>query len=290
MRLLALLAASSAISALATSGAFADPSGNVAISGGLDNLTFSSETDSDTAEGSALQFLASGVYMFTPVLGVQGDVRAAFRTHEQGGLELNTTSLDGALHGFYREQDQFLVGAFFQFGGDQFSTDFFDVDASRNYAGAEAQVYLDNLTLYGQAGLQQYEMDQSGFGFSMNGWFGSVEARYFLTPDFRIDAHVGVSSYDLDFIEAATFTTANVGIGAEYKLENLPISLFASYDFYSTSYDFNGGAAPTIDEQRLLVGVKFAIGEDSLLARDRNGATLKPVEVPYQTFIGPVAP
>lgn len=290
MRLLALLAASTAISALATSAALADPSGNVAISGGLDNLTFSFEGDSETAEGSALQFLASGVYMFTPVLGAQGDIRAAFRSYEQSGMELDTTSFDGALHGFYREQDQFLVGAFFQFGGDQLSSGHFEIDVSRNYAGAEAQVYLDNLTLYGQVGVQQYEMDESGSTLSMNGWFGSLEARYFLTPDLKIEAHVGVSAYDLDFIETVAFTTVSAGIGAEYKLENLPISLFASYDFYSTSYDFDGGPAPTLDEQRLMVGVKFAIGEDSLLARDRNGATLKPVDVPYQTFVGPVVP
>jgi len=289
MRLLALLAASAAVSALATSAALADPSGFVAISGGLNNLTIDYGSGSETADGSALQFLASGVYMFTPVLGAQGDIRAAFRTYDMSGMDVETRSLDGALHGFYREQDQFLVGAFFQFGGDEFSSGLYDIDVSRNYAGAEAQVYLDNLTLYGQLGLQQQEWGQTGYSVSMNGWFGSLEARYFLTPDLKIEAHVGVSSYDLDFIETMTFTTVNAGIGAEYKLENLPVSLFASYDFYSTSYDYDGGSAPTLDEQRLMVGVKFAIGEDSLLDRDRNGATLKPVEMPFQTpFSSPI--
>ena len=137
--------------------------------------------------------------------------------------------------------------------------------------------------------MQQQEWSQSGYGLGTNGWFGSLEARYFLTPDLRIEAHVGVSSYDLDFIETVTFTTVSAGIGAEYKLENLPVSLFASYDFYSTSYDYNGGPAPTLDEHRLMVGAKFAIGEDSLLERDRNGATLKPVEVPFQfPFSAPI--
>jgi hypothetical protein len=290
MRLLVTLAASTAISVIATSAALADPSGFVALSGGLDNLVVDFGGGSETADGSALQFLASGVYMFTPVLGAQGDIRAAFRTYDQGGMEADISGLDGAMHGFYREQDQFLVGAFFQFGGDQLSGGPFDIDVSRNYAGAEGQVYLDNLTLYGQVGLQQYEWNQSGSGISMNGWFGSLEARYFLTPDLRIEAHVGVSSYDLDFIETITSTTVNAGVGAEYKLESLPISLFATYDFYSTSYDYSGSSAPTFDEHRLMVGVKVAIGEDSLLERDRSGATLKPVEVPYQTPFSPIVP
>lgn len=291
MRLLATLAASTALVTLATSATLADPSGYVGISGGLDNLEFSFEDDSETADGSALQFLASGVYMFTPVLGVQGDIRAAFRTYDQDTFDVDSTSLDGAVHGFYREEGQFLVGAFFQFGSDELSDGTFEVDVSRNYAGAEGQIYLDNLTLYGQAGLQQFEMDQFSSSISMDGWFGSLEARYFLTPDLRIDAHVGASVYDLDFIETVTFTTVNVGVGAEYKFENLPVSLFATYDLYSTTADYDSpGETPTLDEHRLLVGVKFAIGEDSLLARDRSGASLKPVESIYPAFIGGAAP
>ena len=292
MRLLATLAASAALSALATSAALADPSGYVGVSGGLDNLETSLGPDSDTADGSALQFLASGVYMFTPVLGVQGDIRAALRTNEAGGTEVDTTSLDGAVHGFYREEGHFLVGAFFQFGGDQLSSGDDELDVSRNYAGAEAQLYVNNLTLYGQAGLQQSNLDWGSSSIGLNGWFGSLEARYFLTPDFRIDAHAGASVYDLDYFITATVTTLNVGIGAEYKLENLPVSLFATYDLYSTSteYDSFPGDTPTLNEHRLLVGVKFAIGEDSLYDRDRSGASLKPVESTYPVLAPPSVP
>lgn len=293
MRLLATLAASAALATFATSAALADPSGYVGISGGLDNLKISYGGDSETADGSALQFLASGVYMFTPVLGVQGDIRAAFRTYEQDELEIEDTSLDGAVHGFYREEDQFLVGAFFQFGGNQLSSDMYELDVSRKYAGAEAQVYLDNLTLYGQLGLQQSDLSQEDLSLPMDGWFGSVEARYFLTPDLRIEAHVGASVNEISYLfETATLTTVNVGIGAEYKLENLPVSLFATYDLHSTTADYDSlpGDSPTFDEHRLLVGVKFAIGEESLYDRDRSGASLKPVESTFQNFSGPPVP
>ena len=82
--------------------------------------------------------------------------------------------------------------------------------------------------------------------------------------------------------------TVNVGVGAEYKLENLPVSLFATYDFYAS--DADGNVETTLlglDQQRVMVGAKFSIGEDSLFARDRSGASLKPVESPMSIFTVP---
>ena len=275
------VAAASVLALLTASPALADPSGYVSISGGLDNMSISGGITNQDIDGSAIQVLASGVYMFTPVLGVQGDVHLTWRSFEFDSADMDATSLDGAVHGFYRESDKFLVGGFVQFGGDRLGTDIGNLDFSRNYAGAEGQVYVDSLTLSGQLGLQQIEIEQSGLGMGMDGWFGSLEARYFLTPDFRIDGRLGVSSYDFDLAQT-TFTTLSIGVGAEYKLENLPVSLFASYDLYSTSVDMP--ASPTFDEHRLLVGAKFAIGEDSLLDRDRNGASLRSVSAPIQPF------
>ncbi len=41
----------------------------------------------------------------------------------------------------------------------------------------------------------------------MDGWFGSIEARYFLTPDLRIEAHVGASVNEINYLfETATLT------------------------------------------------------------------------------------
>ena len=65
--------------------------------------------------------------------------------------------------------------------------------------------------------------------------FGSLEARYFLTPDFRIDAHAGLSTLTDGVVPTTTATTLNLGVGAEYRLENLPVSLFATYDCFTTT-------------------------------------------------------
>ncbi len=98
MRLLATLAASTALVTLATSATLADPSGYVGISGGLDNLNISYGGDSETADGSQpCSSSPAASTMFTPVLGVQGDIRAAFRTYEQDEFEIDDTSLDGAV-------------------------------------------------------------------------------------------------------------------------------------------------------------------------------------------------
>lgn len=271
--------AASALALLSVSPALADPSGFVSIGGGIDNVSVEFGGDSESVDGSAIQLLASGVYMFTPTLGAQGDVVVNWRSHDLMGETYDSNSIDGALHGFYREQDRFLVGSFFQFGGDTLSVDSFEADLSRRYAGAEGQVYLDNVTLYGQIGWQQMEQDAFGTSITADGWFGTFEARYFLTPDLRIDGHVGIATWEQTFPFDVTLTTVNLGIGAEYKLENLPVSLFASYDYYTTSYDQT--PSPTVDRHRFLVGAKIAIGEDSLLDRDRSGASLKPVEAPF---------
>lgn len=276
------LAVASALALLSASPALADPSGFVSIGGGLDSVSYEFNGDSESFDGSAVQLLASGVYMFTPTLGAQGDVVVGWRGHDVGNLTLDSNHIDGALHGFYRESDRFLVGSFFQFGRDEQSIGSFESEINRKYAGVEGQVYLDNVTLYGQLGWQQMEQDFSGFGVKADGLFGVFEARYFLTPDLRIDGHVGVSSWEQNIPFDVTLTTYNLGVGAEYKLENLPVSLFASYDYYTTSYDQAG--SPAIDRHRFLVGAKIAIGEDSLLDRDRNGASLKPVDAP---FFGP---
>lgn len=276
------LAAASAFALLGASPALADPSGFLSIGGGIDGVSYAFDGDSESFDGSAVQLLASGVYMFTPTLGAQGDVVVGWREHDLNGATLDSNHIDGALHGFYREADRFLVGSFFQVGRDEQSVESFELNVSRKYAGAEAQVYLDNLTLYGQAGWQQMQQEISTFDIKADGFFGSFEARYFLTPDLRIDGHIGVSTWEQSIPIDVTLTTVNLGIGAEYKLENLPISLFASYDYYTSTYDQT--FAPTIDRHRLLVGAKIAIGEDSLLDRDRNGASLKPVDAP---FFGP---
>lgn len=271
----AILGAALLLAAPFATPALADPSGFISIGVGPGSYVWQEGPDEDTMSGYAIRGAASGVYNFTPALGVQGDVSFAYTNYEDGDFEAQ--EIDGALHGFFREPDSFLVGGFVQLGRENHFVDGSAWDSyDRVYLGGETQVYLDNLTLYGQAGMQQITPD-ADFAPTFSGWFGRLEARYFLTPDLRIEAHAGFDTQS--FLTALTATTLRVGIGAEYKLENQPVSLFATYDFSTSSN--NEVDDLTLSEHRVLLGAKFALGEESLLDRDRNGASLSPIRTTF---------
>jgi hypothetical protein len=261
--------------------ALADPTGFISIGAGPSEIEIDNSSSSDTfnLDGYALEALLSGSIMLTPVLGIQGDVRFTSRTLEESGNDITTNSFDGALHGFYRESDKFLVGGFVQIGRDDVSyNSTSEGKIDRAYVGGEAQVYLDNLTLYGQAGMQQLDFGGgSSMSIGLNGWFANAEVRYFLTPNLRIEARAGFSTLDFEIL-SATFDTVTIGAGVEYKLDSLPLSLFAKYDYSTTSAEAMMSSDATIGSHRFLVGARFALGEDSLLDRDRNGASLRPVQ------------
>lgn len=276
------LGAALALAAPFATPALADPTGFISIGAGPTGMEVDFGSSSENIDGYAVEALLSGAIMLTPVLGVQGDIRFTSRTLEESGDEMTTKSFDGALHGFYRETDKFLVGGFVQIGRDGVSyNSSSDGTIDRAYVGGEAQVYLDNLTLYGQAGMQQFDTGSGGSpSIGLSGWFANAEARYFLTPNLRIEARAGFSTLELD-IALATFDTVTVGAGIEYKFDTLPVSLFAQYDYSTSTVDAPMGGEPTVGDHRFLVGARFALGEDSLLDRDRNGASLRPVQPTY---------
>lgn len=243
-----------------------------------------SEPIDQEASTLTIQGLASGAYNFTPELGVQGDILVTSLTADFDIYETDKTALDGALHLFYRDPDRFLLGGFVQVGGDTYTFDGDDTQQiARAYAGLEAQLFIDNLTLYGQIGATSISVDDPDLEGS--GWFGTIEARYFLTPDFKIAASAGFVQYDLDFFGTdSTSTNLMVGASAEYKLPELPISLLAKVDYVQASTNqFDAH----VDQTRLMLGVKFAMGEETLQARDRNGASLKPLEL-GDVFLGSI--
>lgn len=239
--------------------------------------------DSDEREtGPNVIGAASVAYSFTPELGVQGDVLLSYEPLEfnTSDATLTATAADLALHGFYRT-DNFLVGGIVQLG--RTSTQFNDNDPNiedRRYAGVEGQLYLDNFTLYGQAGIKDLKAEYQDF----SGYFGKLEGRYFLTPDFRIEAHLGIGTLDVPELDEWVTTTLNVGLGAEYKIADMPFSIFAEYDYYRG--DFERDDDPIGERHRAVIGIRFQIEDETLLDRDRKGPSLEPIE-PGGYFITP---
>jgi hypothetical protein len=215
----------------------------------------------------------SGSYTLDNGFGVQADILANSLAFDTAGGTYDKASTDGALHMYLRSSDQYLLGAFAQFGRDTYEyADALIYEFDRSYGGVEGQVYLDNLTLNAQLGLTGYSA--SAFDADGKGWFGTVEARYFLTPDLKLSANAGLFKVDFEDTPGQKLTNLVVGIGAEYKLADLPLSLTANLDYLHATTDLYDGKHKAT---RALVGLKFALGEDTLLDRDRKGTTLNPV-------------
>jgi len=251
---------------------------SLAIAG--DQLTFTGGGESESIDGLSIEGAASGSYMFSSTLGFQGDLVLNQNTYSNsdfffGPSSLTNRNAEVALHGFYRN-DQYLVGGFAQYGNESFSFEdagAFGVTLDHYYAGVEGQVFLGDATFYGQVGAQQFKAG----GQSINGWFGTFEARYFLQPDFKIDAHIGADSFDYSVEEPGlTLNSWHAGVGAEYRFTGTPFSVFAKYDYTQQSFSLSG--PPTSSDNRILVGAKFNFDTPTLLDRDRSGASLKPVE------------
>lgn len=230
--------------------------------------------DSDTASGVSLEGAASGEYNFSANLGFQGDLVLKSQGFSDSEFS-EDRNVETAIHAFYRN-DQYLVGGFGQYGNDSLTIDGFGEGLSIDhfYGGVEGQAFFGNATIYAQAGAKEFRFE----GENIDGWFGTLEARYFLDPNFKIEAHVGGDTFGGgdDFLKDDMMTTVHVGIGTEYRLPQSPISLFAKYDY--SQHTFAEPGAAVLSDNRVLVGAKFNFDTPTLIQRDRSGASLKPVE------------
>jgi hypothetical protein len=239
---------------------------------------------------------ASAAYQFGGSFGMQGDVVFNYQSFDfpeiLPGLDIldSVKTTDVAGHAFWRN-DSFLLGAFGQYGLT--SADVIGplgVDFDRFYGGAEAQAYFGNFTLYAQAGYQNLDLGIDIPGLDdVDGFFVNAEARYFATENWKlfvkggyntatISADLGGADFELDF---DTFT---VGGGTEYRFADSPLSVFANAEYSHSETDglsdLSGGA---IDEGefgtvKVLAGLKLNLGSQTLLERDRAGASLDPVK------------
>lgn len=270
---LALLAGTS-IASFATMAAAAGPDVFVGIGAGAGQASYN---DEDPVDYGLITGFASGEYNFTPMMGGQVDVVGVVQQFNADD-EYKYTEIDGAAHLFYRDPMKFLVGGFAQIGNHHESdSGKYSADYGRTFIGAEGQAFLDKVTLYGQVGvvLADFSDNDSGPTVNARGFFATGEFRYFLTPNFKIDVHGGLSKLTPEDVSGSDLSTVNYnfGGGVEYRFDDSPLSLFAKADaiwadgtFDNTSTDF-----------RILVGIKGSFGTDTLFDRDRNGASLKPV-------------
>ncbi len=198
---------------------------------------------------------------------LQLDLQGVGQWNSYPGYEMYYTywNVQSFAHANMRGKD-FLLGVF---GGFNYGTDYdMFYGMVSGAAGIEGQWYMGNLTLNGQVGAHQVFRDYcdcKGSATFING-----EARWFLTPNTKVSLNVGRTSGDV-WNSGDTYTMTNWGIEGEQKLGATPFSIFARYDSLHYSYTGDPGYTATTFKG----GIRMAIGERSLLDRDRNGSSLK---------------
>ncbi|MEJ0060923.1 MAG: hypothetical protein WDM79_15685 [Terricaulis sp.] len=243
-----LLSAAAALMAVALPGVAAAQSGYVGA--------YYTNAEIDTgADNDVDAYGLDGVVAFDAgALGVQ--LGANYGTLDGDGDEVDAYGVDG--HLFTRNAQWQLGGgvAVEKLDGDGSEIDEWTV-------AAEGLYFLDRATV--GAALSYGESDLGGGGGDLETVALDGEFRYFVSDNFRIDANAGFGNAEADVGGDADFWGA--GVGAEYQLSSVPVSLVANYDHVNV--DDSG-----FEADAFTVGARWNFGGTTLLERDRSGANL----------------
>lgn len=177
------------------------------------------------------------------------------------GSATTISNYGAAGHIYWRDPSSFALGGFGALEGYDNAGSF---DATTRYTvGVEGQVYLDNVTLYGQAYLGQHTINSSTA--DIRGVRGMV--RYFATENLRFEGELG---YRELATSSGSADTVVFGAEATYRFDNSPVSVFGRYQFDHLTSTGGGGA----DIHKYVVGAKLSFGSKTLLEEDRHGATM----------------
>lgn len=179
--------------------------------------------------------------------GLEAQANAGYGRIDVGGT--NYTLNTGALH-LFKRNDNYLIGGFFQV------EDGFAILGSVYDVGVEGQVYIDRLTL--DAGLSYTDFDT----FEESGSTVRAGATYFFTDNLSLGANGRM--VDIDGDDVTTY-----GVNAEWRPVSSGFSVFGGYRQTDESFVFGGDEIDTWS-----IGFRFNLGNDSLIERNRSGASL----------------
>jgi len=192
-------------------------------------------------------------------------------------------------HANYRNSQTGLIGAFGAIGdasGTEQTNALFTGGSGVRHAlgGLEGQYYFNALTLYGQVGYDSsLDFGNSASISDVHAWFFRGTARYFVMPNFMIEGTAQYSTGAIGFNNFGAnpadtdFNMWRASIKAEWKPVTMPFSVFGKYEFNQTTFaqnNVNFTPGERIADNRLMAGIRFYLGQNTLLANDRSGATL----------------
>jgi len=238
-----LFLATAAVAALAAAPALAqDGVGSVGITYAnteIDALGVSAEGDGLLIDG-AFAVPVGADWAVT----VEGDFAYAF----DGGPQTDDSTVSGRVHAS-RNFGGMRLGAFV--GGSNAG------DETLWSVGAEAQKYMDKLTLTGSVAYETVD------GVDADIWSVGGDAAYFITPRFRVNAGAGWSNIDAGVADADGW---QANVGGEYLIPGTAMGLTANYT-HAEFEDFD------VQADTFMVGFRVSFGGD-LQTRDRSGADL----------------
>lgn len=251
-----LFLATAAVAAFAAAPAFAqDAIGSVGI--GYNNVKYDAFGSDYTAENGKVDVTAA-----IPVAGpftVTLDGGFSYNNNAVAGQD--SSNVDGTIHGTVMINDTFRVGGFT--GGTQVGTD------TLWAFGAEAQAYVNNLTLTGSVA---YENANDA---DIDAWSVGGDVAYFITPALRVNGGLGWSTVDGG---GSDIDAWSANVGGEYQIMNSPVSITANYG-YAELEDVD------LSINTLTVGLRFTFGGD-LQTRSRSGADLGRTTATVGAFAG----
>lgn len=226
--------------------------------------TMSTESKSNDA---SLAVRGTIAVPLAPNIALQADLSYAQEpvTH---GVTQKSTSI--ASHLFYRGAGNFLVGAIGQVNFNQFGIYANQIDTKQYFIGGEAQAKLNNFTLTAQVA---YRKDDSGFvWYGTDGIATTAQAKYFINPNWSLGVKGEYAALNYNDV-SADLDQWRIGLTTERRLTSAPVSLIAKIAYGETKVE-----TVKFNDTRIMGGIKFNFGSQTLTQRDDNGASLDPFE------------
>lgn len=124
--------------------------------------------------------------------------------------------------------------------------------------GAEAQAYMDKMTLTGSLAYETFE------GVDADIWTLGGDAAYFVRPNVRLNAGLAWTTLEAGGLDTDGW---QANVGGEYRFEGTGLGLTAGYS-HAELNDFD------VDIDTVSVGLRVSFGGGDLQSRNRAGADL----------------
>ncbi|MEM9472284.1 MAG: hypothetical protein AAGA00_10005 [Pseudomonadota bacterium] len=225
-------------------------------------------------------------------ISIQSDVKYEYNTYATESAFNNDASgprfsYQFATHGSWRDPSSGLFGAFGGMGSVDSGIPFGSIRQDYRFVGGEAQLYIDNLTLYGQGGYVKMADDFGIFGLD-DGFFARGVLRYFPTSDSRIQLEGTYINMDYNFAISGEMEAFSVKARYDFVLAGMPIigdtPIYVGYrGTFRDSCLVEG--TQDVDDHTIMIGTSYSFSGDRLTV-DRQGATLDTPDFAIGCFDG----